>query len=290
MKSKSTEPGDSRKRGFYTALVSCIGAVIVLALVITFTNLTSTPDIIELTEYPYEEAAPVGFDTVRPYQAQADLDQALFRPRPAPTPAETPPPEPSPEPPTSRQEDRPAPEVQPAPQPEPQAEAPVATEPPPAPERPAAETPAEQATFAAFTDEDEMIWPVYGDVAMIFSQDALIYNATLDQWRTNDDLRISAQEGTPVRATAAGRVAEIGQDHVYGNFVRIYNGNGWETIFGQLMDGILVAEGDIVQTGQVIGGVGRPTDFTILDGHHVSLRVLQDNVLVDPKSVLAELY
>jgi len=123
---------------------------------------------------------------------------------------------------------------------------------------------------------------------MVFSQDRLIYNQTLDQWRTNDDLRISAQEGTPVRAAAAGKVVEIGNDREYGNFVRIDNGNNWETIFSQLMDNILVVEGDVVQAGQVIGGVGRPSVFSVLDGHHLSLRVLYNDDLVDPKQMLGD--
>ena len=323
MKNKSTGSGE-RKKGFYTALAAGAGAVLVLALVISFTDLTINPaqELSYQTDAYEEEALHVGFDYTRPYLAQADMDQALFRPRataspnpslvPSPTLSPSPgaspgampvpgpslSPSPSPTPPdrpasTVPQEAPSQPESQPQSQPEAEATSPAdepAASPPPANESAAsqAQPNAQVTTFHPFAEGDELLWPVYGDIAMIFSQDRLIYNATLDQWRTNDDLRISAQEGTPVRASAAGKVVEVGVDREYGNFVRLDNGNGWETIFGQLMDNILVAEGDIVQAGQVIGGVGRPSVFSVLDGHHVSLRVFHEEALMDPQLLLAD--
>jgi len=44
----------------------------------------------------------------------------------------------------------------------------------------------------------------------------------------------------------------------------------------------LVAEGDVVRSGQVIGGVGRQTIFTSLDGTHVHLSVTRDDEMVNP--------
>jgi len=330
MRSKKTGDGLKKTKVFYTALYAGVGAVMVLAIVISFSNLTSSPDPTHYSAYPpeadnlaydeayaYNEANNVteaynhaydevyneaynevyneanyqetdiyaeetvlaGYDLTPSYQqAQFDLEDALFRPRATPTPSPEPTPQPTP---------APTPPPTPAPTPPP----PPPTEPPPPAPAPATPAPTNETSsaFTAFSDDERMAWPVYGDIAMIFSQDSLIWNPTLDQWRTNDDLRISAQEGTPVRAAAAGRVEEIGYDRIYGNFIRIDNGNGWETIYGQLMEGVLVIEGDIVQVGQVIGGVGRPSISSVLNGHHVSLRVIRDNELVDPKLVLAEL-
>ena len=298
MKNKSKGSGE-RKKGFYPALGAGIGAVLVLALVISFTDLTINPSQEQELDFAAdvyeEEALHVGADQTLPYLAQADMDQAIFRPRatPPPTPTEAPaptrptmpPPPNAPEQPVSEAPAAPPSNEEPEPPaPAPAAEAEAAT--PATEESPAPEPSRESASFEPFTNNDELLWPVYGEIAMIFSQDRLIYNQTLDQWRTNDDLRISAQEGTPVRAAAAGRVVEVGNDREYGNFIRIDNGNNWETIFSQLMDNILVVEGDVVQAGQVIGGVGRPSVFSVLDGHHLSLRVLYNDDLVDPKSLL----
>ena len=314
MKSKSTRYGDKKMKGFYTALAAGGGAVLVLALVVSLSNMTTTgPDPQQLAYdlEGHEETVMAGADYTLPYLAQTDMDQAIFRPRNTPSPgpgapagttprgAPTPAPEAAPGEPAGtipRQVPAtPVPEA--APRREPTTERTPNVAPNGAPSQPAqepanesAEAPAQPvAVFEPFTEDNQMVWPVYGDIAMIFSQDRLIYNPTLDQWRTNDDLRISAQEGTPVRAAACGKVVEVGNDRVYGNFVRIDNGNGWETIFGQLMDGILVVEGDIVQAGQVIGGVGRPSVFSVLDGHHVSLRVLHEDNLMDPKMLLADI-
>ena len=303
MKNKSTGTGEQRKKGFYAALATGGGAVLVLALVISFSNLTTGPDPQQMAyEAEFmEETVPAGADYTLPYQAQAglsrsdDMDQALFRPRSTPSPEPSPEPSVEPNAPAnlpSREAPAPEPAAEPesttpttTPNVEPETESEAA---PPSQEQTQAAPAAEVAAFDPFTESDRLLWPVYGDIAMVFSQDRLVYNPTLDQWRTNDDLRITAEEGTPVRAAAAGKVVEIGNDRVYGNFVRIDNGNGWETIFGQLMDGILVLEGDVVQAGQVIGGVGRPSVFSVLNGHHVSMRVLHENNLMDPKLLLAE--
>ena len=303
MKNKSKGSGE-RKKGFYPAVAAGVGAVLVLALVISFTDLTINPaqELDFAADVYEEEALHVGADQTLPYLAQSDMDQAIFRPRTSPQPSPvvtppaasarptTPPPPSTPEQPISEAPaEPPSEESSPEPAPVTNAEAEAAAPPPAEESAPPAPEPSResaQATFEPFTSDDELLWPVYGEIAMVFSQDRLIYNQTLDQWRTNDDLRISAQEGTPVRAAAAGKVVEVGNDREYGNFVRIDNGNNWETIFSQLMDNILVVEGDVVQAGQVIGGVGRPSVFSVLDGHHLSLRVLYNDDLVDPKLLL----
>jgi murein DD-endopeptidase MepM/ murein hydrolase activator NlpD len=131
-----------------------------------------------------------------------------------------------------------------------------------------------------------MVWPVTGDIAMVFSMDRLVYDPTLDQYRTNDDLRIAAKEGTPVKAGFDGQVLAVGRDNVYGHFVTIDHGNGYVATYGQLMDGVLVAEGDTVKTGQVIGGVGKPSYFGSLNGTHVNLRITKDESPLDPRDIL----
>jgi murein DD-endopeptidase MepM/ murein hydrolase activator NlpD len=104
--------------------------------------------------------------------------------------------------------------------------------------------------------------------------------------RPNDDLRIAAKEGTPVKAGFDGQVLAVGRDNVYGHFVSIDHGNGVVATYGQLMDGVLVAEGETIKTGQVIGGVGKPSLFGSLNGTHVNLRVTRDNIPIDPHELL----
>jgi len=289
-----------RKKGFFIALYSCLGVVAVLALVVTIANRPPTEPGTEFA-YEQEETLPVGADQVETYLAGYD-EEAWFRPRQSPEPEPTPQP-PRTEPPRTEPPRTPPepPPGQPQPPPEmpmPQTEASPPAQPPeePVPLTPAspeaenlpATPPAAQATyFTPLAEGDRMAWPVYGETVMPFSATALIYDPTLDQFRTNDNLRIAANEGDPVRAGANGRVIAIGRNVRQGNYVTIDHGNGLVATYGQLMDNLLVSEGDIVDSGQVLGGVGQPSIFGSAHGTHVHLRVERDEVPINPYYVLA---
>ena len=285
-----------RKKGFFIALYSCLGVVAVLAIVVTVANRPPASQ----QEFAYEQAEtmPVGADQVESYLAGFD-EEAWFRPRqlqpetqPTPEPQpprapitprpSTPPTQPPTQPPMGEPvepqvEQEPAPQPEPIPIPQP---TPSAHEPPPAP------TP-QVTTFTPFSDGDHMAWPVYGETVMPFSVDALIYDPTLDQFRTNDNLRIAASEGDPVRSGAYGKVIAAGHNVRQGNYVTIDHGNGWVATYGQLMDSVLVSVGDIVSSGQIIGGVGQPSIFGSANGTHVHLRIERDEVAINPYDVLS---
>jgi murein DD-endopeptidase MepM/ murein hydrolase activator NlpD len=275
-----------KKKGFFIALYSSLGAVMVLALVISFTTLSPSTSGYETADGGEleNEIAQASADQVESYLNQAEMDeQAWLRPRstvqplPTPMPTETPkptpvqietPPPPAPAPPES------PPEVPPAEVP---AQANENVKPTEAPRADA---------FTPFTAADKMIWPVTGEIAMVFSMDKLIYDPTLDQYRTNDDLRIVAKEGTPVKSGFGGQVVAVGKNNLYGNFVSIDHGNGYIATYGQLMDGVLVKEGETVKEGQVIGGVGKPSIYGSLNGTHLNLRVTKDSAAINPQDIL----
>ena len=52
------------------------------------------------------------------------------------------------------------------------------------------------------------------------------------------------------------------------------------------MDNVLVSEGDIVLSGQVLGGVGQPSIFGSLLGPHVNFYLTRDDYPVNPHYVL----
>ncbi|MCL2372111.1 MAG: M23 family metallopeptidase [Defluviitaleaceae bacterium] len=270
---KNTSQGESvfRKRGFFIALYSCLGAVAVLAFVVSFAARSGQGSSEQDLAHLYEEnAVAAGADQVETYRAQVD-DEAWFRPRQQPTPTQPLPPA---EPPPPPREHTPPREVPPPPEP---------PEPPP---EPTPEAVVQPETFTAFEEGDSMLWPVDGDIVMEFSMTSLIYDQTLDQFRTNDHLRISAEEGDPVRAAADGKVVAIGRESRRGHYITIDHGNGWLTTYGQLMANPLVAKGEIVRSGQVIGGIGRQTMFTSLDGSHLHLQVTHNDQPVNPHVLL----
>ena len=141
-------------------------------------------------------------------------------------------------------------------------------------------------SFAYFTDGDSMHWPVLGEIVMDFAMDRLIYDPTLDQWRTNDKLAIGANRGDAVRSAAAGRVHEVEETRQFGQKVVIDHGNGWFTTYSQLDPDLAVNVGDVVNRGQIIGSVGSPSIFTSRIGYHVGFSVSSNDAPIDPNTLL----
>jgi murein DD-endopeptidase MepM/ murein hydrolase activator NlpD len=138
-----------------------------------------------------------------------------------------------------------------------------------------------------FTAEDRFSWPVFGDIIMEYSTTSLVFNPTLNSWRINDNVAISSPEGSQVQAAADGRVADILSTRERGKTVVIEHGNGWSTTYSQLQSDVAVSVGDVVERGQTIGYVGKPTMYSYALAPHVMFRVLQDDVTVNPRSMMA---
>jgi len=88
--------------------------------------------------------------------------------------------------------------------------------------------------------------------------------------------------GAEIRATAAGRVVHAGWMGGYGNMVEIDHGNGIATRYGHMSE-ILVAEGDEVKPGAVLGRIGSTGRST---GPHLHYEVRLDGEPVDPARFL----
>ena len=131
-----------------------------------------------------------------------------------------------------------------------------------------------------------MRWPVLGEVVMDFSADRLIFDRTLEQFRTNAIMCIATDIGTPVHAATGGRVVSVTHSREMGNTIVLDHGNGWTTSYSQLQDGVLVRPGDVVTSGQVIGGVGAPTLYYVLLGSHLGFAVAHNDVHRDPTLLL----
>ncbi len=140
--------------------------------------------------------------------------------------------------------------------------------------------------FAGFSEDEVMSWPVLGEIVMDYSSEKMIYDKTLEQFRRNDSIAISSDVGSQVKASAEGIVRSVEKSREDGVTVVIDNGNGWSTTYSQLQDGVLVTEGDYVKPGQVIGGVGEPSIYSVLLGSHLDFKVTKDGNAVDPKELL----
>jgi len=89
---------------------------------------------------------------------------------------------------------------------------------------------------------------------------------------------ISQAYGTPIMASAAGKVIYAGHYYNYGKFIVIDHGYGYQTAYGHLSK-IDVREGANVTKGQMIGKVGATGRAT---APHLHYEVRQDGQPVNP--------
>ncbi len=108
------------------------------------------------------------------------------------------------------------------------------------------------------------------------------YNGVFAQDYYHRGVDYAAATGTPVVAPAAGRIALVGRVadgfELHGNTIGIDHGQGVLSIMIHLSR-IDVAEGDLVQPGQVIGGVGSTGAST---GPHLHWGLYVHGIAVDP--------
>ena len=131
-----------------------------------------------------------------------------------------------------------------------------------------------------------IVSPLAGATVSVFSADRLMYDATLDDWRTHDGIDISANAGTQVVSAAAGTVIFVGEDDRLGVNIRIEHANGYVTTYASLHPEVFVAEGDTVEAGTPIGTVGNTSLSEAALGAHLHFSVTKNGELIDPTAYL----
>lgn len=136
-----------------------------------------------------------------------------------------------------------------------------------------------------FSDKDTLAWPIAGNVLINYSMDKTVYFPTLQQYKYNPAIVISAVEGEAITAAADGKVSSVYADPELGNVVVMELGNGYELTYGQLKD-ITVSEGGFVNKGDIIGSVAAPTKYFVVEGCNVYFKLAKDGVAVNPLTKL----
>ncbi len=137
----------------------------------------------------------------------------------------------------------------------------------------------------SFGEEDNLVWPIVGDVLINYSMDHTIYFPTLDQYKYNPAIVIAASQGESIGAAANGRVSSVSYNPATGNTVVMELGNGYELTYGQL-ENITVSEGSYVNVGDAIGTVAVPTKYYSLEGANVYFKLTKDGDPVNPLTKL----
>lgn len=140
---------------------------------------------------------------------------------------------------------------------------------------------AEVLPTVTFGENDTMRWPVAGNVVLDYSMDGCIYFPTLQQYKYNPALVIGSDEGAQVVASARGIVESIGIDEETGTTVTMNLGDGYKLKYGQLQE-LTVAEGDVVEEGELIGYVSQPTKYYCKEGTNLYFAMTKDETPMDP--------
>ena len=135
-----------------------------------------------------------------------------------------------------------------------------------------------------FSESQGLVRPVNGEVLMHYSMDASIYFATLDQYKYNPAVMLSANEGDVVNVCADGKVVSIFEDAKIGNAVTLDLGNGYQATYGQLKD-IQVTEDSYVNRGEALASVAVPTKYFTTEGTNLYFQLTKDGEPVNPEGL-----
>ena len=128
---------------------------------------------------------------------------------------------------------------------------------------------------------EELLWPMEGNVIINYSMDSTVYFPTLDQYKYNPALIFGAEEGAQVVSAAKGIVDSITTNDETGTTIRMNLGDQYTLIYGQL-ENVAVAEGDVVERGQLLGYVAQPTKYYCKEGTNLYFAMEKDGAAEDP--------
>lgn len=136
-----------------------------------------------------------------------------------------------------------------------------------------------------FTESSLMQWPVNGQVVLDYNMENTVYFPTLNVYKLNPAVAISAEAGAPVTAVANGKVLSIVENEETGTTVTLDMGNGYQAVYGQLKDVPFQAE-EYVSAGSVLGYVNEPTKYYTKEGTNLYFALTKDGTPLDPMQYL----
>ncbi len=140
-------------------------------------------------------------------------------------------------------------------------------------------------TALEYNGEQNLVWPVTGNVILPYSMDTTVYYQTLDAYKCNPGIIIEASEGDDVFAAYEGIVSSIEETKEYGTVVTVTMGNGYEAKYGQLMN-VCVSEGDMVSVSQTLGEVAPVSSYFVEEGTNLYFQINKDDEPVNPMDLI----
>lgn len=132
-----------------------------------------------------------------------------------------------------------------------------------------------------FHKEKGLLWPVNGKVILKYSPEKPVYFSTLEQYKCNPAVIVSAKVGDSVKAAADGIVSKVTREDETGLTVTMSIGSQYFVKYGQLKN-VNVKAGQSVKAGQLIGQVSKPSKYYSEEGGNLYFQMKKGNSTVDP--------
>lgn len=136
-----------------------------------------------------------------------------------------------------------------------------------------------------YNGEQELAWPLVGDVILPFSMDTTVYYQTLNSYKCNPGMLIRGEEGSNIISVYEGVVSDIYETKEHGTVVEIDLGNGYVATYGQLMN-VCVNVGDKVSIDQNIAELGPVSSYYTEEGTHLYFQITKDTEPVNPLTLI----
>lgn len=121
-------------------------------------------------------------------------------------------------------------------------------------------------------------WPIRDNQGYISANFGPAPHPIKRVWYLHKGVDIAFRRGTPIIATANGKVVEQKFNKTYGNYIILRHEYGFYTKYAH-MDNTFVKEGDIVTQGQAIGALG---NTGLSSGPHVHYEIRINSQVIDP--------
>ena len=127
--------------------------------------------------------------------------------------------------------------------------------------------------------------PTAGDVIREFSGDQLVYDITMEDWRTHNGTDYSCTQGDTIFCVRDGTVTDVFEDGLMGWSVSVKHADGIISTYSGLSSVAVVKKGDTLKMGDAVGTAGGTAIAESNQPYHIHVSITKDGKYIDLKSL-----
>ena len=127
--------------------------------------------------------------------------------------------------------------------------------------------------------------PTAGDVIKEFSGDQLVYDITMEDWRTHNGTDYSCTQGDTIFCVRDGTVTNVFEDGLMGWSVSVKHSDGIISTYSGLSSVSVVKKGDKLKMGDAVGTAGGSAIAESNQPYHIHVSITKDGKYIDIKSL-----